>query len=169
MKMQLIQPFISAADAILAEALNGPTSVADLSMDEDGYRRKGVAALIVIRGDIEGRVILDMDAKTAMRVASTLAGGEVEESSQVVRETVCELANMVIGNAVTLLNDHGYKFKVHPPEIHEDENGLRGSADTEAIAIYIETPAGRVFLNIAMRHNSRRQTDREFAPAGSLQ
>jgi len=29
-------------------------------MDEDAYRRKGVAALIAIKGDIEGRVILDL-------------------------------------------------------------------------------------------------------------
>ena len=169
MKMQLIQPFISAADAVLAESLHGPTSVADMSMDSDGCRNRGVAALISITGEIEGRVILTMDASTATRIACTLAGCEVEESDQVVRETVCELANMVIGNAVTLLNDRGYKFKVHPPEIHTDENALRGSADTEALAIYIETPAGRVFLNIAMRYNLRRSGDRESVPAVTLQ
>jgi chemotaxis protein CheX len=168
MKMQLIQPFISAADAVLAEALHGPTAVSHLSMDEDGLPNQGVAALIAIRGEIEGRVILVMGAATATQIASTLAGSEVQKSDQVVHETVCELANMVIGNAVTLLNDRGYKFKVYPPEIHTDENALRGSADTEAIAIAIETRAGRIFLNIAMHYNLRRSADRESVPAGSL-
>jgi len=32
-------------------------------MDQDAYRRKGVAALIAIKGDIEGRVILDCRRK----------------------------------------------------------------------------------------------------------
>jgi chemotaxis protein CheX len=168
MKIQLIQPFISAADAVLAEALHGPTSVADMSMDLHGCRNRGIAALIFISGEIEGRIILTMDASTATRIASALAGSDIEESDQVVRETVCELANMVIGNAVTLLNDRGCKFKVHPPEIHADESILRGSADTEALAIYFETPAGRVFLNIAMHYNLRRSGDREPVPAATL-
>src|SRR5487761_307928 len=153
MKMQLIQPFISAADSVLAHALDGPTKIGDLSMEEEGYRPKGVSVRIVIRGEIEGRVILDMDGATAARVASALAGCEIEESEQVVRETVCTLANMMIGNAVTLLNDHGYQFKVHPPEVHASEDTVRGTADTEAMAIYFDTPCGRVFVNISMRYN----------------
>ncbi|HKM82398.1 MAG TPA: hypothetical protein VJY15_15725, partial [Candidatus Acidoferrum sp.] len=60
MRMELIQPFINAADAVFAESLQAPTKIADLSMDENTYRRKGVAALVTIKGDIEGRVILDL-------------------------------------------------------------------------------------------------------------
>ncbi|HKD51799.1 MAG TPA: hypothetical protein VKB90_13405, partial [Candidatus Acidoferrum sp.] len=79
MRMELIQPFINAADAVFAEALQAPTQIADLSMDEDTYRRKGVAALIAIKGDIEGRVILDLAPDVAMRVASQLAGAALPE------------------------------------------------------------------------------------------
>jgi len=127
MRMELIQPFINAADAVFAESLQAPTKIVDLTMDENTYRRKGVAALISIKGDIEGRVILDLAPEVAMRVARHLAGNPMPESEQVVRETVCELANMVIGNSVTLLNDQGFRFKVFPPEIHMSEEGLAGS------------------------------------------
>jgi len=163
--MELIQPFISAADAVFAELLQAPTKIMDLSMDEDAYRRKGVAALIAIKGDIEGRVILDLSPEVAMKVASQLAGTEVEASEQVVRETVCEMANMVIGNSVTLLNDQGFHFKVFPPEIHVDETGLAGSADTEALVICIETPCGNIYLNIAMHYLHRRRQERNAVPA----
>ena len=164
MRMELIQPFINAADAVFAESLNAPTKIADLTMDEDAYRRKGVAALIAIKGDIEGRIILDLAPEVAIKVASALAGSEVTASEQVVRETVCELANMVIGNSVTLLNDQGYRFKVFPPEIHMNDEGLGGSQDTEALVLSIETPCGDIFLNIAMRHLARRRNERETAP-----
>lgn len=165
MRMELIQPFINAADAVFAESLQAPTKIADLSMDENTYRRKGVAALIVIKGDIEGRVILDLAPDVAMRVASHLAGAELPESEQVVRETVCELANMVIGNSVTLLNDHGFRFKVFPPEIHMNTEGLAGSADTEAMVLSIETPCGEVYLNIAMHYLHRRRREQSTVPA----
>jgi chemotaxis protein CheX len=163
--MELIQPFISAADAVFAESLQAPTNIVDLSMDENAYRRKGVAALIAIKGDIEGRVILDLSPEVAMKVASQLAGSEVEASEQVVKETVCEMANMVIGNSVTLLNDQGFHFKVFPPEIHLDETGLAGSADTEALVICIETPCGEIYLNIAMHYLHRRRQERKAVPA----
>jgi chemotaxis protein CheX len=163
--MELIQPFINAADAVFAESLQAPTKIVDLEMDQDAYRRKGVAALIVIKGDIEGRVILDLSPEVALKVASQLAGTEVAASEQVVRETVCEMANMVIGNSVTLLNDQGFHFKVFPPEIHMDETGLAGNADTEALVICIETPCGNVYLNIAMHYLRRRRQERNAVPA----
>jgi len=165
MRMELIQPFINAADAVFAESLQAPTKIVDLEMDQETYRRKGVAALIAIKGDIEGRVILDLSPEVALKVASQLAGTEVLASEQVVRETVCEMANMVIGNSVTLLNDQGFHFKVFPPEIHMDETGLAGSADTEALVICIETPCGNVYVNIAMHYLHRRRKVRNTVPA----
>jgi CheY-specific phosphatase CheX len=165
MRMELIQPFINAADAVFAESLKGPTKIVDVEMDEHVYRPKGVAALILIKGDIEGRVILDLAPQVALKVASALAGTEMEASEQVVRETVCELANMVIGNSVTLLNDQGFHFKVLPPEVHMNEAGLAGNADTEALVLCIETPCGDIFLNIAMRYLYRRRAERSAVHA----
>jgi chemotaxis protein CheX len=163
MRMELIQPFINAADAVFSESLQSPTKIADLAMEEETYRRKGVAALILIRGDIEGRVILDLSPEVALKIASHLAGGEVQSSEQLARETVCELANMVIGNSVTLLNDQGFRFKVFPPEIHVNDEGLASSADTEAMVICIETSCGDVYLNIAMHYLHRRRRERDAA------
>jgi chemotaxis protein CheX len=167
MRMDLIQPFIDAADAVFAESLQGPTKIGDLSMEEEAYHRKGVAALIVIKGDIEGRIILDLSPEVALKVAAILAGEEVTDSEQVVRETVCELANMVIGNSVTLLNDQGFRFKVFPPEIHTSDQGLAGSRDTEAMVLAIETTCGNIYLNIAMHHLVRRRRDRDGVPVPS--
>ncbi len=164
MRMELIQPFINAADAVFAEALQAPTQIADLTMDQETYRRKGVAAHVLIKGDIEGRVILDLAPEVAMSVASRIAGESLPESEQIVRETVCELANMIIGNSVTLLNDQGFRFKVFPPEVHMNEQGLGGNADTEAMVLCVETPCGEIFLNIAMHYLRRRRHERESAP-----
>lgn len=163
MKMQLIQPFISAADCVLATALHGPTTIGDLTMERDDYQHKGCAVCVAIHGEIEGRIIVDMATDTALRVATILTGEQVKESEQVVTETVFELANMMIGNAVTLLNDHGYQFKVLPPEKHVDEKGVGNKTETEETAIYFDTACGRVFLDISMRYNLRSRAERVSA------
>lgn len=160
MKMKLIQPFVSAADCVLATALQGPAKIGDLTMEQTEYRRQGCAVRVLIHGEIEGRIILDMAPDTAVLVAKALAGVEVEVSDPVVSETVFELANMIIGNAVTLLNDHGYQFKVLPPEKCTDSETAGSRTDTEETAIYFDTACGRIFLDICMRYNLRSRTER---------
>ncbi len=157
MKMELIQPFINAADAVLAECIQCQTHMGDVSMEADAYRRRGVAAIVKITGDIEGRVILDVEPETAISFASMMTGEHVQASDELVRETICELANTVIGNAVTTLNDQGFRFKVQPPQVHDREFGMKSTPDTEALVMYFDTPSGRVFMNISMRYNRRRK------------
>jgi chemotaxis protein CheX len=161
--MELIQPFINAADAVLAQGLHCPMAMGSLSMDEEAYRRKGVAALVSLTGDIEGRIIFDLDAETALRVASRFAGAELPESDELIKETVCELANQVAGNAITALNDQGFHFRVHPPALHTSERGTQSSEDTEALVMCFETNVGNVFMNIALRYNR----NHELAAAGA--
>lgn len=164
MKMELIQPFINAADAVLAQTLKAPTTIGEVSMEEEAYRRKGVAAMVSVVGDIEGRVIFDLEPVTAQQVAAKLVGDE-SGASDMVPEAICELANQVIGNAVTVLNDQGFHFKVMPPELHTADQGAKSTEDTEALVMCFDTVSGQVFMNIAMRYNKRRRADGSSAAA----
>jgi len=159
MKMELIQPFINAADAVLSQGLHCTTKVDSLSMEEDGYRRKGVAGMVALSGDVEGRIILDLEPQTALRVASHYAGSELPESDELIKETIFELANQVVGNAVSALNDQGFHFRVHPPLLLTSNEGDKSSEDVEALMICFETSLGNVFMNVALRYNKRRLSD----------
>lgn len=164
MRMDLIQPFINSADAVLAQALQSPISIENLSMEEEAYRRKGVAAEVNLAGEIEGRIIFDVDLGTAVQLASRLAGVEVSETNEeLVREAVCELANQIIGNAVTTLNDQGFHFHVRPPTLHTAEQGSKSSEDTEALVMGFSTASGNVFMNVALRYHRRRAAERTAA------
>jgi chemotaxis protein CheX len=160
MKMDLIQPFIGSLDTVLSEMMQAPATIVNLAMEEDGYRKKGLAAEVIFKGQIEGHVVLDMDPSAASRVASFLTGGEVESGEPIVPETVCELANMVIGNAVTQLNDRGFQFKVRPPTVLAREQCEKAGQDSEATLLCFETPSGKVYLNIAMKYHARRARER---------
>src|SRR5437773_2211679 len=159
MKMELIQPFINAADAVLSQGLQGTTRVANLTMEAEAYRRKGVAGMVALTGDIEGRIILDLDPQTAVRVASHYAGAALPESDTLVKETIFELANQVVGNAISALNDQGAHFRVHPPVLLTAQEGDKTSEDTEALMISFETSLGNVFMNVALRYNKKRMAN----------
>src|SRR2546430_4481632 len=159
MKMELIQPFINAADAVLSQGLQGTTRVANLIMEAEAYRRKGVAGMVALTGDIEGRIILDLDPQTAVRVASHYAGAALPEADELVKETIFELANQVVGNAISALNDQGFHFRVHPPVLLTAQEGDKTSEDTEALMISFETSLGIVYMNVALRYSKKRLAD----------
>jgi chemotaxis protein CheX len=158
MKMELIQPFLNSADAVLSEMLGSPTKIEDVAMDEQVYRRAGLAALISIEGELRGRVILDFDESTAVKLTAKLAGVPTPSEPEV-RDAVCEVANMIIGNAVTLLNDEGFQFRVQPPAIHSAAEGLAGARDTEALVLCFQTACGPIRMNIAMRYASKQERE----------
>ena len=157
MKMELLQPFINSADAVLAQTLRCATTVGDVTMEEEGYRRQGLAAIVLIRGEIEGRIILDVEPRTAVEGRElSVRRAAVGESAELVRETVCELANMLIGNAVTSLNDQGFHFKVAPPELHTAEEGFEATTATR-------TP-GHVVRDAVRRRLPESRHPQELAP-----
>src|SRR5271156_3391936 len=161
MRMDVIQPFINSTDAVLDQALESSIFIENLSMEEDAYRLKGVAAEVCLSGEIEGRIIFDVDVAAALQLASRLAGVEVSETDEeLVREAVCELANQIIGNAVTTLNDQGFHFHVRPPRLHTSEQGSKSSEDTEALVMGFTTSSGNVFMNVALRYHRRRASER---------
>jgi CheY-specific phosphatase CheX len=107
-----------------------------------------------------------MEPQAAAKVASYLAGAEVDPGEAMVPEAVCELANMVIGNAVTQLNDRGFQFKVFPPALLTAEQCAKAGHDSEATVLCFETPCGNVYLNIAMHYHARRSRERAPMPVG---
>ena len=160
MRMDLIQPFIGALDTVLSEMTKSTATIADLTMEEEGYRKKGLAAIVTFKGQVEGRIVLDMEPGVAVAIAGYLAGAEVDPADAMVSEAVCELANMVIGNAVTQLNDRGFQFKVFPPQILTQEQCEKAGQSSEATVLRFQTPSGNVHLNIAMHYYARRGRER---------
>ena len=161
MRMDLIQPFIGSLDTVLAEMMKAPPKIVDLTMEEEGYRRKGLAAEVMFKGQIEGRIVLDMDPPAAAASCQNFfPAAKWIPREPIVPEAVCELANMVIGNAVTQLNDRGFEFKVLPPTVLTEEQCAKAGQDSEATILCFETPSGNVHLNIAMQYHHGARANR---------
>ena len=130
MKMELIQPFINAADAVFAETVAVSTKIADVN---DGRGRLSPQRR---RSDHHhhGRYRRphDFRHRTYRRHQDSLRpcrdpGGRVAE---IVGETIFELANLVIGNAVTTLNDLASALRspaaaAHRGRRHQDQRRYR--------------------------------------------
>ena len=150
MRVEYINPFSEAAYNILTDVLSGEIKRGNLYLKSTCMPVMGVAAIVGLAGDVEGRVIFDMTMDTALRIASAMNSEEFKEFDEMARATITELANMITGQAVTKLHDLGFKFDLTPPALFSGENMKISNNDIEALIVPMETPYGEVEINVAV-------------------
>lgn len=154
MRVEYINPFVEAAFNVLKEVLNSDVRRGELYLKSTSMPVMGVAAIVGLAGDVEGRVLFDMDKPSALKIASVMNGEELPNFDDLVKATITELANMITAQAVTKLHDLGFKFDLTPPAIFTGENMEVSDADVEALIVPMETPQGKIEINVAIRERS---------------
>lgn len=151
MRVEYINPFVEAAYNILSEVLGGEIKRGELYLKSSSMPVMGVAALVGLAGDVEGRVIFDMSLETAMKIASQMNQEQLKEFDDLAKATITELANMITAQAVTKLHDLGFRFDLTPPALFTGQNMEISDHEVEALIVPMESSQGRVEVNVAIR------------------
>ena len=151
MRVEYINPFVESAFNVLKEVLQGDIKRGELYLKSTSMPVMGVAALVGLAGDVEGRVLFDMEKGTALRIASAMNGEQLTAMDELVKATITELANMITAQAVTKLHELGFRFDLTPPAIFTGDNMEVSDQDVEALIVPMETPQGKIEINVAIR------------------
>ena len=151
MRVEYINPFVEAANNVLSEVLAGEVNRGDLYLKSTSMPVMGVATLVGLAGDVEGRVLFDMSMDTALKIASKMNGEELTEFDELVKATITEVANMITGQAVTKLHDLGFKFDLTPPSLFTGEKMEVSDHEVEALIVPMLTEQGKIEVNVAIR------------------
>ncbi|NLM00142.1 MAG: chemotaxis protein CheX [Treponema sp.] len=151
MRVEYINPFVETAYNILAEVLGGEVRRGELYLKSTSMPVMGVAALVGLAGDVEGRVLFDMSMETALNIASQMNGEELKELDALAKATITELANLITAQAVTKLHELGFKFDLTPPALFTGEKMEISDHDVEALIVPMITEQGKVEVNVAIR------------------
>ena len=119
----------------------------------------GVAALVGLAGDVEGRVLFDMTIETAINIASKMNGEKLESFDELAKATISELANLITAQAVTKLHELNFKFDLTPPALFAGKQmeiaALGGGAENvEALIVPLITEYGKIEVNVAIRERA---------------
>jgi chemotaxis protein CheX len=161
MRVEYINPFVEAAFNVLKEVINTDVKRGDLSLKPSTMSIMGVAALVGLAGDVEGRVLFDMKKETALFVVSAMNSEEFTTMDEMAKATIQELANMITAQAVTKLHDLGFKFDLTPPALFTGENMEVSSnlgKDVEALVVPMElgpnAQNGKIEINVIIRERA---------------
>lgn len=154
MRVEYINPFVETAYSVLCEILGGEVKRGDLYLKSTSTPVMGVAALVGLAGDVEGRVLFDMTTETALNIASTMNMEKIETLDELAKSTITELANIVTAQAVTKLHDLGFRFDLTPPTLFTGEKMEIANAEVEALIVPLITQQGKIEVNVAIRERN---------------
>jgi chemotaxis protein CheX len=144
-----IRPFTDAAQVVLEQALSSRIIAGDIQLSATTVASRGVTTIVGITGEADGRVLFDMAPACAVRIAQAMNGETTTELDKLGQDTLAELASMIAGRAVTILNDVGHKLQVSPPTLLIGDNLTISNFELETLIVPLETSFGDVVVNVA--------------------
>ena len=154
MRVEYINPFVEAAYSVLKEVLSIEVKRGEIYLKPTSMSIMGVAALVGLAGDVEGRVLFDMTKETALFVAGKMNGENFTVFDELGKATIQELANMITAQAVIKLHDLGFKFDLTPPALFTGDNMEVSTnlGEVEALIVPMELDAPyKIEVNVAIR------------------
>ena len=154
MRVEYINPFVESAYNVLKEVLNSEVKRGDIYLKPTSMAIMGVAALVGLAGDVEGRVLFDMTKASALYVSGKMNGETFTTLDELAKATIQELANMITAQAVTKLHDLGFKFDLTPPALFTGDNMEVSTnlGEVEALIVPMELAEGnKIEVNVAIR------------------
>jgi len=154
MRIEYINPFVESTYSILSEVLGSEVKRGDIFLKPTSMAIQGVAALVGLAGDVEGRVLFDMTKSTALFVAGAMNQETFTALDDLAKATIQELANMVTAQAITKLHEIGFKFDLTPPALFTGENMEVATNLGEVEALVVPMVFGdnnKLEVNVAVR------------------
>lgn len=157
MKAQYINPFVKTAISTLEQFIPDiEIERGELEVSESPFEAGGTATYIGISGDLEGRVIYEMNRITAVNIASEMNGEDLPGMNDLVRSTIQELGNIISGNATTELRSAAEEkeIEITPPSmIIGKDTEITDSVSSKFLRVPLETNHGNIHINVAVRES----------------
>ncbi len=150
MRYDYVQPFVSSAQEILQRVLSCDIRAGSIRLSPAAVPGSGVTAIVGITGEGEGRVLFDMTRDTAVAIAAEMNSEPQHELTTLVKESLSELAGMMTGRAISVLNDKGHSLRVSPPTLIAGDNVSITDAAIETMIVPLDTSFGEVIVYVAM-------------------
>lgn len=154
MNVELINPFISAAQSVLKDMAQISTKMGKPYLKNPEYEGDIITIVVGITGAMRGQVILSLKEDIACSIAShMMMGMPVPELNDMAKSAVSELGNMILGNAATIFSTKGIVVDITPPNLVIGNNLSFSVSDSKTICVPLNNEEGETLieLNIALK------------------
>lgn len=151
MRVEHIQPFVSAAVYVLKQEFKVEVERGELSLAETDYTTKEVTVLIGVTGDLEGTVLFGTTEEMAMNIVYELTGERKVFYDDSCESAIAELGNVISGRATALFEDQGIKCTISPPTVISGRGTIISAVNMRRLIVPLHTRLGDMDIAISLR------------------
>lgn len=117
MSADFINPFLVAATKILKDMVMVDTKVGKPYVKTTEFTNNEVVIIIGVTGEVRGQVMISFENNVACDIVSRMVMMPVTVLDELGNSAICELGNMILGNAATVFSTNGILIDITPPTL----------------------------------------------------
>lgn len=123
MNIEYINPFIEASQTVLKQIASLDARLGKVFLKTSPYKSEDIIIMVGLTGKLRGQAIFSMSRNFGMKIASCMMMGmQITEFDELSKSAISEMANMIMGNAATILYNRGMNIDITPPSLLMGEN-----------------------------------------------
>lgn len=151
MKAEYVNSFYKATQDVFKLMLDIGTEKKDLKVVEDLVYSKDANVVLGVTGDLKGTILFSFPKDMTLEMVKIMSGMEMNEIDGFVSSALGEVANIIGGNAMTLLTADNYVCDIVPPQILIGEYKSFIEPKEKALFLTLGTEIGEFDINIFLK------------------
>lgn len=153
MKVEFINPFVTAASEVLKAEVNVEVQKGDITIEASSFTSQEVTVMIGVTGQIMGIVLYGMSEKTAKNIVSAMLNEHIVVFDKMAESGVAEMGNVITGIASAELEKSGYTCNIAPPSLISGKGVIISTIDIKRLVIPLNTELGELQISVALIEN----------------
>lgn len=134
MNVKYLNPFFSAIKDITTQVLGSEPTFSKPCLKETPFDSDELLIIIGITGEMNGKVIINLNKANCVQIASQMMGGMEMQFDELSKSATGELFNMIMGTAATYFEKESIQINITSPTILEGNN-IRVSQKEKIISV----------------------------------
>lgn len=143
-----INPFLMASSSVLRDCC----MLSDLQIGKPFLRDTSFSAddwviMIGLTGELKGQVLIAFSTDAVLDIASKMCMMPIQQMDEMSSSAICELGNMILGNAATILAANEIGIDITPPTLSHGMVEFKSNL-TKNLCIPLSYDGGSKIINI---------------------
>lgn len=151
MNAEHINVFLMATSKILQDMCGYNPKIGKPSVKNCDFMDDTLVIMIGVTGEMKGQVMLSFEDAVACDIAGKMMMMPVQELDDVSTSAICELGNMIMGNASTVFSVEGIGIDITPPTICKGNVLFKGVAANLSIPVFYDGDTKKIDLNLSIK------------------
>lgn len=151
MKAEYVNPFYQATKSVFQTMLDIDATKQKLDVVDNMIPSKDANVVLGVTGDLKGTILFSFPKSMILEMVHIMSGMRMNEIDSFVSSALGEVANIIGGNAMTLLNASQYTCDIVPPQIFIGEYKSFSMVSDKALLLVLETSIGDFEVNIFLK------------------